>query len=122
MNYDQAKRQVLDDLHLKDLLEHLRKELAKQPKPTIGELIQILSEKIVECASAKHRASMQTDFEFEKIDIMRYFPILWVILIEDYPEQCISEYALFEDEQIQECHKLLKNSCRQQYISYIQNL
>ena len=119
MNYNQAKSQVLNDLHLNDVLGELRRELVKQPKPTIGELISILSNKMLKDSIAKHRTTMQTTFDFEAIELEKYFSIIGVIIVEDYTDLCISEFARMEDSGVQELFNQLKQSCRKCYDEYI---
>lgn len=119
MNFIQAKGQVLNNLHLKNLLDELRRELIKQPKPTIGELMLILSHRILEDSIIEHRVMMQTIFDFEDIELIKYFPIIWVIIIEDYTDLCISEYVRMEDSEIQEFLNILKQSCKKCYDEYI---
>ena len=56
---------------------------------------------------------------FEDIELIKYFPIIWVIIIEDYTDLCISEYVRMEDGEIQEFFNILKQSCKKCYDEYI---
>ena len=122
MNYIRAKRQVLNDLHLKDILECLRNELIRKPKPTIGELMTILSQIMIDDTIDRYRRITQTVFEFDNIEFMKYFPILWIIIIEEYPDLCINEYDLLEDSEVAKFFHQFKQSSRSCYNRYIQSL
>ena len=53
------------------------------------------------------------------IELIKYFPIIWVIIIEDYSELCISEYAGLEDNEVKDFFNLLKQSCQKGYDEYM---
>lgn len=50
-------------------------------------------------------------------DFKSYFAVLWIILIDDYAELCLSEYSNLDDSEISQYYTDYKSKCRAEYMS-----
>lgn len=122
MNLTQARNLVQVDLHMKDLLEELRRELFKNPKPTIGELSSILAKRTIDDIVNKGRLKQDTTPNLYETDFKSYFSILWIIIVENYPELLINECCLLDNDNLSAYIAEFKMHCRKEYTNYIESL